>query len=72
MKFFFLFFLSELIKFFFQEKQLKKIASLLADDIFYKDTNKDYIYDDLLFLSDYDIHKLALEHTVSYKMLSHV
>lgn len=51
-------------KFFFQERTLKEMASRLAADYGYKETNEDYILEDLLSYSDHEIHKLTQEYKV--------
>lgn len=48
-----------LLRYHYDRDQIEEIAKLLARDPDYKDTKEEYIVDDLLFMSDYDIHTLA-------------
>ncbi|XP_014250839.1 SWI/SNF-related matrix-associated actin-dependent regulator of chromatin subfamily A containing DEAD/H box 1 homolog isoform X2 [Cimex lectularius] len=50
-------------RFHFQEEVLKDIADRLASDETYKETREHFLYEDLCYMSDHDIHKLAKEHT---------
>lgn len=50
----------------YDQSVLPTIASRLAADLFYKENNKDYVLDDLTFMSDYQIHQLTQEYKVKY------
>ncbi|XP_077298015.1 SWI/SNF-related, matrix-associated actin-dependent regulator of chromatin, subfamily a, containing DEAD/H box 1 isoform X2 [Arctopsyche grandis] len=51
-----------LMRNYYDEKKLHKIASRLAADTFYKEKNEQYIYEDLLFMSDFQIHQLTFQY----------
>ncbi|XP_053609678.1 SWI/SNF-related matrix-associated actin-dependent regulator of chromatin subfamily A containing DEAD/H box 1 homolog [Plodia interpunctella] len=51
-----------LLRYYYQEKQVRKIAALLARDPTYKEKNEQYAYEDLMCLSDFQIHQLTLNH----------
>lgn len=55
-----------LLRFHFDIDKVKEIASLLAGDPGYKDTVEEYIIDDLVWMSDFEIHQLAKDFKVSY------
>ncbi|KAF6201628.1 hypothetical protein GE061_004021 [Apolygus lucorum] len=50
------------LRFHYQDTTLKEMASRLAADYGFKETNEDHIFEDLCFSSDHDIHKLTQEH----------
>ncbi|XP_073975791.1 SWI/SNF-related matrix-associated actin-dependent regulator of chromatin subfamily A containing DEAD/H box 1 homolog isoform X2 [Rhodnius prolixus] len=50
------------LRYHYKNRELNEIAQRLASDYNYKQNNKDYIYEDLQFMSDHEIHKLAVEH----------
>lgn len=54
-----------LLRFHFDIDKIKQIAKLLAGDPGYKDTVEQYIIDDLLWMSDFEIHTLAKDFLVS-------
>lgn len=45
--------------------QVKKMAKLLARDPTYKEKREHYLFDDLMCMSDFQIHQLTLTHNVS-------
>lgn len=45
------------------------MAKKLAKDPGYKDTKEEYIIDDLLYMSDFDIYSLIKNHAVSISYL---
>ncbi|KAJ0176428.1 hypothetical protein K1T71_007607 [Dendrolimus kikuchii] len=51
-----------LLRYHYQHPVLTKIASRLAKDPGYKEKNADYALQDLLCLSDFQIHQLTLQH----------
>lgn len=55
-----------LLRYYYQEDSLRKIAGRLARDPGYKEKNEQYLYEDLLFMSDFQIHQLTLQYPVSY------
>lgn len=55
-----------LMKHHYDMEQLKEIAKLLAKDPGYKDTKVQYIVDDLVWMSDFEIHTMAGEFKVYY------
>lgn len=57
---------SLLLRFHFEIDKLKEIAKLLAGDPGYKDTVEQYIIDDLLWMSDFEINTLAKNFKVCY------
>ncbi|KAL3272354.1 hypothetical protein HHI36_013833 [Cryptolaemus montrouzieri] len=48
-----------LLRYHYDEEQIQEISRLLAKDPGYKDTKEEYIVDDLLYMSDFDIHVLS-------------
>lgn len=54
-----------LMRLHYDMNQVKQMAALLAKDPNYKDTKVDYIVDDLIWMSDFEIHNLAVEFRVS-------
>lgn len=54
-----------LLRYHYDEYQIKEMARLLAKDPTYKDTVTEYIVQDLLFMSDFEINKLTKCHRVS-------
>ncbi|XP_044729934.1 SWI/SNF-related matrix-associated actin-dependent regulator of chromatin subfamily A containing DEAD/H box 1 homolog isoform X2 [Chrysoperla carnea] len=59
-----------LLRYHYEHKTLAMMASRLASDPLYKETNQAYIIEDLTFMSDYQIHKLTQEYKSisSYKL----
>ncbi|KAK9887995.1 hypothetical protein WA026_000284 [Henosepilachna vigintioctopunctata] len=51
-----------LLRYHYDYGQVQEIAKLLAKDPGYKDTKVEYIIDDLLFMSDFDIHTLSKQY----------
>ncbi|XP_012553424.1 SWI/SNF-related matrix-associated actin-dependent regulator of chromatin subfamily A containing DEAD/H box 1 homolog isoform X2 [Bombyx mandarina] len=51
-----------LLRYHYQEAQLKKIAARLVKEPSYKEKNEHYAFQDLLCLSDFQIHQLALQY----------
>ncbi|GAB0093445.1 SWI/SNF-related matrix-associated actin-dependent regulator of chromatin subfamily A containing DEAD/H box 1 homolog [Sergentomyia squamirostris] len=51
-----------LLRLYHYEDKLREIAQRLANDYQFKGTNPDYIYEDLLWRSDFYIHQLTLKH----------
>ncbi|RZC42894.1 SWI/SNF-related matrix-associated actin-dependent regulator of chromatin subfamily A containing DEAD/H box 1 -like protein [Asbolus verrucosus] len=51
-----------LLRYHYDEDQVREIAKLLAKDPSYKDTKEEYIVQDLLFMSDFEINKLTKIH----------
>jgi hypothetical protein len=56
-----------LLRYHYDEHQVKEMAKLLAKDPSYKDTIEEYIVQDLLFMSDFEINKMAKHHRVSMR-----
>lgn len=54
-----------LMRYHYDELQVREMAQLLAKDVTYKDTVVDYIVHDLLVMSDFEINKLTKFHRVS-------
>lgn len=54
-----------LLRYHYQIEDIKEMAKLLANDPAYKDTKEDYIVDDLLYMSDFEIHTLTKQFSVS-------
>lgn len=48
----------------YRNKEIKKIANVLAADPSYKERNPQYISDDLLCMSDFEIHLLCKQYGV--------
>lgn len=48
-----------LLRYYFMDEQLEDMAKRLAADQTYKETNPDYIVQDLAVMSDYQIHQLS-------------
>ncbi|VVC27802.1 Helicase, C-terminal,Helicase superfamily 1/2, ATP-binding domain,P-loop containing nucleoside [Cinara cedri] len=57
-----------LLRYHFVDDKLYKMAELLAVDPTYKQKNKQYIAEDLSFLSDFELHKLCTEHKCLNKL----
>lgn len=55
-----------LLRNYYNEKKLRKLASRLAADTFYKEKNEQYIYEDLIFMSDFQIHQLTFQYKVLF------
>lgn len=53
-----------LSRYHFTDEQLEDIAKRLAADPTYKETNPEYIVQDLAIMSDYQIHHLGSVHKV--------
>ncbi|KAG6452871.1 hypothetical protein O3G_MSEX007839 [Manduca sexta] len=51
-----------LLRYHYQEGQVRKIAERLARSPGYKENNEHYAFQDLLCLSDFQIHQLTLQH----------
>ncbi|XP_060803341.1 SWI/SNF-related matrix-associated actin-dependent regulator of chromatin subfamily A containing DEAD/H box 1 homolog [Amyelois transitella] len=51
-----------LLRYYYQEEQVRKMATRLARDQTYKEKNEQYVYEDLMCLSDFQIHQLTLNH----------
>ncbi|XP_028159639.1 SWI/SNF-related matrix-associated actin-dependent regulator of chromatin subfamily A containing DEAD/H box 1 homolog [Ostrinia furnacalis] len=51
-----------LLRYHYKPEQLRLIAARLARDSGYKETNEQYAYEDLLCLSDFQIHQLTRQH----------
>ncbi|CAG4959105.1 unnamed protein product [Parnassius apollo] len=51
-----------LLRYHYDEATVKKIASQLVKESGYKEKNEQYAFEDLLCLSDFQIHKLTLEY----------
>lgn len=51
-----------LLRYYYEYDKLPKIAARLAADPSYKETRQDYIVEDLLCMSDFEIHQLASDH----------
>lgn len=56
---------SLLLRYQYNMDQLKAIARYLAADPGYKDTVEQYIIDDLVWMSDFEIHMLVKDFRVS-------
>lgn len=54
-----------LLRFYFDIDKVREIAKLLARDPGYKDTEEQYIIDDLVWMSDFEIHTLVKDFKVS-------
>lgn len=54
-----------LLRYHYGEDQIREMATLLSRDPTYKDTVVDYIVQDLLFMSDFEINNLTKIHRVS-------
>nr|CAD7425837.1 unnamed protein product [Timema monikensis] len=57
---------SALLRYHYTDEQLTQIANKLAKERLYKETNQQYIHEDLCVMSDFHIHSL----TCNYKCLS--
>jgi SWI/SNF-related matrix-associated actin-dependent regulator 1 of chromatin subfamily A len=55
-----------LLRYYFTDEQLQDMARRLAADHTYKETNPEYIVQDLAMKSDYQIHQLSSTHKVRY------
>jgi hypothetical protein len=55
-----------LLRYYFTDEQLQDMARRLAADCTYKETNAEYIVEDLSMMSDFQIHQLSSAHKVSY------
>lgn len=53
-----------LLRYHYQIDEIEEMAKLLAEDPAYKDTNKQYIVDDLRFMSDFEIHTMTKQYAV--------
>lgn len=53
-----------LLRYYFTDEQLQDMARRLAADRTYKETNPEYIVQDLAMMSDYQIHQLSSAHKV--------
>lgn len=53
-----------LLRYYYDDAKLRKISSRLAEDSFYKEKNPQYIYEDLLCMSDFQIHQLTFQYKV--------
>jgi len=53
-----------LLRYHFTDEQLEDMAKRLASDPTYKETNHEYIIQDLAVMSDYQIHQLGSTHKV--------
>lgn len=55
-----------LLRYHYQYSDLPEIAECLANDLAYKDTKTEYIIDDLACMSDFEIHTMTKQFSVSY------
>lgn len=53
-----------LLRYYFTDEHLQDMARRLAADHTYKETNPEYIVQDLAMMSDYQIHQLSSVHKV--------
>lgn len=53
-----------LLRYHYQLGDVQEMAKLLAEDPAYKDTREDYIVDDLLYMSDFEIHTMTKQYSV--------
>lgn len=53
-----------LLRYHYQLDDIQEMAKLLADDPAYKDTKEEYIVDDLLYMSDFEIHTMTKQYSV--------
>ncbi|XP_038220736.1 SWI/SNF-related matrix-associated actin-dependent regulator of chromatin subfamily A containing DEAD/H box 1 homolog [Zerene cesonia] len=51
-----------LLRYHYQEPELRKIATRLARDPGYKERNEQYLFEDLLCMSDFQIHQLTQQY----------
>ncbi|XP_026478006.1 SWI/SNF-related matrix-associated actin-dependent regulator of chromatin subfamily A containing DEAD/H box 1 homolog [Ctenocephalides felis] len=51
-----------LLRYYYDDNKLQTIAKRLVADSFYKGDNYDYVYEDLLFMSDFQIHQLTMQY----------
>ncbi|XP_052753322.1 SWI/SNF-related matrix-associated actin-dependent regulator of chromatin subfamily A containing DEAD/H box 1 homolog [Galleria mellonella] len=51
-----------LLRYHYQDDQVRKMAARLARDPTYKEKNEQYVYEDLMCMSDFQIHQLTLVH----------
>ncbi|XP_075977599.1 SWI/SNF-related, matrix-associated actin-dependent regulator of chromatin, subfamily a, containing DEAD/H box 1 [Anticarsia gemmatalis] len=51
-----------LLRYHYQDEQVRQIARRLARDPSYKEKNEQYAWEDLMCLSDFQIHQLTLSH----------
>lgn len=58
-----------LLRYYYDYPQIEEMAKKLAKDPGYKDTKEEYIIDDLLYMSDFDIYSLIKNHAVSISYL---
>lgn len=59
-----------LMRYYYDENKLRKLSKYLSKDTFYKENNAQYIYEDLLFMSDFQIHQLTQQYKVNYPKYS--
>lgn len=53
-----------LLRYHYQLEDLQEMATLLSKDPNYKDTKQEYIVDDLLYMSDFEIHTMTKQFPV--------
>lgn len=53
-----------LLRYHYQLEDVQEMAKLLAEDPAYKDTKEEYIVDDLLYMSDFEIHTMTKQYSV--------
>ncbi|CAB3227270.1 unnamed protein product [Arctia plantaginis] len=51
-----------LLRYHYQEDEVQRMAKLLARDPTYKEKKEHYVFDDLMCMSDFQIHQLTLTH----------
>ncbi|CAK1551300.1 unnamed protein product [Leptosia nina] len=63
-----------LLRYHYQEAELRQIAARLARDPGYKEKNEQYAFEDLLFMSDFQIHLLTKQYPCikSFSIPSHL
>ena len=55
-----------LLRYHFTDDQLEDMARRLAKDPTYKETNPDYIAQDLAIMSDFKLHQMSFNHKVKF------
>lgn len=53
----------------YRDADVRQMAAALARDPAYREKNEQYAYEDLLCLSDFQLHRLTLQYSVSTQML---
>ena len=54
-----------LLRFHYDQPTTRKMASRLAKDPDYKEKNEQYLFEDLMCMSDFQVHQLTQQYSVS-------